>query len=168
MGGRNDNPEGASERKAGALLTQLKWKGPPWAKGAAQAARARRQPLPLQPPRGQAPDTHRFATATHIPACTLNTLQSHTPTLHGHQARTGRSHQHTQQTRAHTQVEGLTGTQATLAPRVTQGDTLEDWHPTDDSCQHRPRCRPQLNKQCFLPGRAAAKPAGQSLESGKI
>lgn len=79
----DDNPEGASERKAGALFTQLKWKGPHGLEGAAQASQAHR-PRPPRTPQAAAL-THTLLRHFHThSACVFNTLQSHTHTFHRH------------------------------------------------------------------------------------
>lgn len=103
-----DNPEGASERKAGALFTQLKWKGPqgpgeqPRHTGHLHSLHRRQEcchtPSPL-------PHTFRHACSTHCKAI---------HTLHRRQAHSGMSHHLTYS------VEGLTGTPSHTC---TQGDT---------------------------------------------
>lgn len=105
---RGDNPEGASEREAGALFTQLKWKGPRQASGSSPGASAHRPPPPLhrsQERRHSLPHTSRHACSTHFKArLGLHRLQAHT----------GMSHHLTRSS------EGLTG---------TQGHTCIQGHP---------------------------------------
>lgn len=106
----DDSPDGASERKAGPLFTQLKWKGPP------RALQAQRHPHLCPTP--WADPGHTLHTSTHIQACVLNTLPSHTPVLHRHPAHTGRSLCLTHSS-PHT-GEGLPGSQTAHASRVTR------------------------------------------------
>ena len=88
----DDNPSGASERKAGPLFTQLKWKGPPWAEGTAQALQAQRHPhlcprpvgRPLTHTPSPLPHTFRRVWSTHFQV----TLPPFTGTKHRQEGHT--------------------------------------------------------------------------------
>ena len=66
----DDSPDGASERKAGPLFTQLKWKGPP------PALQAQLHPHLCPRPMGR-PQTHTPHFRTHSGMCAQHTSKSH-------------------------------------------------------------------------------------------